>query len=438
MISKLGRLFFLVIFSLIIIGFYSTDKIVQAKGEGEAKSDGDWTVFGTDMYSNVTGNVGIGVSDPGVSLDVAGSIRLRGGNPLWLGDIGDVGRFGMGYTVVGSTDTLRIINSAYSNLLTIEENGNVGIGTTGPSSILDIEGHRPIVEITNTDTTGHVLNITKLQLHGGREGQLYFANPSDSSYDGYISYNHSGLDFDFVTQGVTRVSIGNFGVVNTGPYKTTYWGTSNAPNFSHSTDSNTGLVFVSTDSLALSTAGTMRLFVAPAGNVGIGTTNPGSWKLRVSGGSAAVDTGQSWTTTSDRRLKKDITNLGSTLDKVSRIRGIKYHTFKEEKSDPTHIGFVAQEVEEEFPEVVIMGEDGYKGIDYGRVTAILLEAVKELKVENDTVKAENEQLREKLTALADRQEAIEDMFLAISTNLSKDKLVKFDQAELDEVQKTIQ
>ena len=102
-------------------------------------------------------------------------------------------------------------------------------------------------------------------------------------------------------------------------------------------------------------------------------------------------------------------------------------------------------MEEEFPEVVIMGEEGYKGIDYGRVTAILLEAVKELKAENDTVKndnaalkAENKQLKDTLTVLAARQETFEDMFLAISTNLPKEKLVKYDHAELDEVQKSVQ
>ena len=65
---------------------------------------------------------------------------------------------------------------------------------------------------------------------------------------------------------------------------------------------------------------------------------------------------------------------------------------------------------------------------YGQLTAILTKAIKEqqtqieeLKAENDTVKAENEQLRKKLTALTDRQKAIEDMLLALSTDLPKEK-----------------
>ncbi len=64
--------------------------------------------------------------------------------------------------------------------------------------------------------------------------------------------------------------------------------------------------------------------------------------------------------------------------------------------------------------------------------------IEELKAENDAFKEENEQLMEKLTALADRQEALENMFLALSTNRPKEKLVKYDNAGLDEAQKTIQ
>ncbi len=41
------------VFLLLVFGFYPTDNIVQAKKGGVTKSDGDWTVFGTDMYSNV-------------------------------------------------------------------------------------------------------------------------------------------------------------------------------------------------------------------------------------------------------------------------------------------------------------------------------------------------------------------------------------------------
>ena len=54
----------------------------------------------------------------------------------------------------------------------------------------------------------------------------------------------------------------------------------------------------------------------------------------------------------------------------------------------------------------------------------------------DELKAENEQLRETLTARGSRLNALETMMLALSTN-PNEKLVKLNQLNLDEVQKTI-
>ncbi|MFA5928655.1 MAG: tail fiber domain-containing protein, partial [Candidatus Margulisiibacteriota bacterium] len=107
---------------------------------------------------------------------------------------------------------------------------------------------------------------------------------------------------------------------------------------------------------------------------------------RVAGGSAAVDTAQSWTTASDLRLKKDIVSLGGTLAKVDRLRGIRFHALEEKASDPVHIGFVAQELEKEFPEVVLTDDKGYKSVAYDKLTPILLEAIKELKAEIEVLK----------------------------------------------------
>ena len=54
--------------------------------------------------------------------------------------------------------------------------------------------------------------------------------------------------------------------------------------------------------------------------------------------------------------------------------------------DGSHeIGFIAQEVEELIPEVVI-GEEGTKGVGYGQLTAVLTKAIQELKAELDAAK----------------------------------------------------
>ncbi len=62
---------------------------------------------------------------------------------------------------------------------------------------------------------------------------------------------------------------------------------------------------------------------------------------------------------------------------------------------------------------------------------ILVEAVKELKAEND-------KLKETLTAMADRQKSIEDMLLALSATPAKEKLVKLENINIDKALKAIQ
>ncbi len=72
----------------------------------------------------------------------------------------------------------------------------------------------------------------------------------------------------------------------------------------------------------------------------------------------------------------------------------------------------------------------------------LAENIEVLKTENkkkiENLKAENKQLRKTLTSVLDRQSALEDMVLALSTNQTKEKLVKYDGPGLDELQSNIQ
>jgi len=95
---------------------------------------------------------------------------------------------------------------------------------------------------------------------------------------------------------------------------------------------------------------------------------------------------------SDRRWKKDITPLKNSLEKVSKLQGVNYQwdtenyqkmAFGEEKQ----VGFIAQDVEPVIPELVSTDSDGYKSISYEKITAVLVEAVKELKAQNDALKA---------------------------------------------------
>ena len=78
---------------------------------------------------------------------------------------------------------------------------------------------------------------------------------------------------------------------------------------------------------------------------------------------------------SDERLKENIRTIENGLDKVEQLRGVTYT--RDEKES---IGVIAQEVEKILPEIVLTADDemGTKSVDYGRLTAVLIEAVKDL------------------------------------------------------------
>ena len=94
---------------------------------------------------------------------------------------------------------------------------------------------------------------------------------------------------------------------------------------------------------------------------------------------------------SDRRVKDNIQTVEMGLDKVLRLRGVTY--FRNDNGDlekgKRSVGVVAQEVEEVMPELVHTNlETGMKGVNYGNMVALLIEAVKELNAKVETLKAE--------------------------------------------------
>lgn len=132
------------------------------------------------------------------------------------------------------------------------------------------------------------------------------------------------------------------------------------------------------------------------GNVGIGVSNP-SEKLVVSNGSTTGEyTTAGWTHSSDRRLKHDISSLEGSLEKILRLRGVQYQ-FNADPSHRTQIGFIAQEVEPIFPEVVSTSKDGLKSMVYANLIAPLVEAVKSIHASTDSrltvLEKENQELK---------------------------------------------
>ena len=92
---------------------------------------------------------------------------------------------------------------------------------------------------------------------------------------------------------------------------------------------------------------------------------------------------------SDERLKHDVQVIHGALDKVKALRGV---TFKWNRDNSGGIGFIAQELEQICPELVHNCAD-IKSVAYGNVTALLVEAVKELRAEVITLRTELATLR---------------------------------------------
>jgi hypothetical protein len=100
---------------------------------------------------------------------------------------------------------------------------------------------------------------------------------------------------------------------------------------------------------------------------------------------------------SDLRLKENVKPIKNVLPKLQQVDGV-YFDWKQPKHDSQkgrQIGVIAQAVEAQFPELVTEDGDGYKSVAYGQLSAVLIEAIKELKRDNDLLAARIKALEEK-------------------------------------------
>ena len=104
-------------------------------------------------------------------------------------------------------------------------------------------------------------------------------------------------------------------------------------------------------------------------------------------GAGAATFNNDITAFSDRRLKTDITNIENALPKVMRMQGV-YYKRNDVEDAKEQVGVIAQDMETIVPEVVLTADDEMqtKSVDYGKLCAVLIESIKELKAEIDELK----------------------------------------------------
>ena len=90
---------------------------------------------------------------------------------------------------------------------------------------------------------------------------------------------------------------------------------------------------------------------------------------------------------SDKRLKTDIEPIENGLEKVMQMQGV-YYKRNDVENPREQVGVLAQDMEAILPEVVLTADDDMetKSVDYGKLTAVLIEAVKQLNIELQTLK----------------------------------------------------
>lgn len=138
------------------------------------------------------------------------------------------------------------------------------------------------------------------------------------------------------------------------------------------------------------------------GRVGLGDRNATTNMLEVNGNASKSSAG-SWLGNSDARLKKDIQPITGALDKLMQMKGITFQwndgTTGIKRPAGIQTGFTAQNIQQVFPEQVSTDAQGYLQTAYGTYDPLIIEALRELKMENELLREELKNIKSLLQKL---------------------------------------
>jgi hypothetical protein len=185
--------------------------------------------------------------------------------------------------------------------------------------------------------------------------------------------------------------------------------------------------------------GSNRIVIDTSGFVGINTTSP-SDRLHVAG-DIRIGTGTNGcvkdsdgtvltgSCSSDARFKKQITPFASVIERLTRLQPVHFYWRADEfpqkhfGSAQSH-GLIAQEVEKVMPELVGEDESGYKVVNYSKLPLLMLQALKELKAENDSLQMQNAALKKRNAEQDARLKALEQKMQQITEESGKPRSAK--------------
>ena len=345
-------------------------------------------VGGSPTWSEImriddSGNVGIGTTSPTSNLDIfstgTSTLTLSYPGGSGSGSTIDFSLINSGVSQPLTTQIKAIDDGAFrqnlsfltktsatgasglSTRMTILANGNVGIGTTGPPSKITV---MESTLCTNSGTDGGTSYVpAKPILLVTTDG-----NGTPSSFYGTNSVFTVGIGGG-ITGGVTtkHLSVLLNGKVNigTGTTVTGFLNIEKTGNHLHLRNSGA----TSGQYWNFDVASQNRLYILNHANTGV----------YISSG----DT--SWTANSDESLKENINNLQNVLPIIDNYRCVKYNLIS--NPEQIKIGFIAQDWQEDFPEIINTDKNNKLGIKYTETIPVLLKAIQELKADNDSLKA---------------------------------------------------
>ncbi len=298
-----------------------------------------------------------------------------------------------------------------------------GIGTTSPASKLHIKSNGTILRLEGSDHA-----YLELYPQGATTRYAYIGYPSASSTQltfmnqfstGAIAWGTNNTARLFLTSsgqlavgtsvGVSTLTVGSAdgsvnGEITINPAFTSNEG--GQINIKRSVNGSTADWVIDQYGTSASDA-RFRIFnslgegngitILENGNVGMGNLTP-SVRLQVNGDIIANSIAGS----SDARFKTNVSAIANPLEKVLQLRGVNFDWNQSQFPERTFsskraLGFIAQEVEKVLPEVVETEKsaDGYKAIQYDKVVALLVEAIKEQQKQINRLQKQVKQLKKK-------------------------------------------
>jgi hypothetical protein len=321
------------------------------------------------------GRVGIGTMNPGAPLEIRGSgdplclLNHTGasGNPaLWLQQEGVTKAF-LWWDQVNNR--LNLGTPTTNPIISLQNIGNVGIGTPSPSTKLDVAGTFQILTGSNPIRFTFSWN----GFPDAVTNQAEISNDTSAFRTLMIVGNRSaGMGrrvsvWDRLEVNGTLITTGNVGI-----------GTSNPLQKLH----------VAGSFLRVDGAGGEQVYIGGDGfgnDVQLGSMNPNVQNVAVwnqSTGTRMKLFAADFIKVSDSREKKNVRAISRALAQVTQLRGVIYEkheqgTHHDSRDAGSHIGFIAQEVNAILPEVVFQDSKGMYGISYTSVIPLMVEAIKE-------------------------------------------------------------